>query len=180
MVIPAAKEGTTSSSKLPCRLNEVRLELHPAGHSSSFRTVRGWAGAASWPEPCLVDHALQPLREQKNQDCGFHLERQWVSGRPLVFIYLRSSCLSWMGGKLQVTSGPWRWCFRVGAWESSRLFVLSLSFFLSGTFAPLRSLGTRGGAQSGDSGIRQFPGLPQEPERLGAKGREATTIWRLM
>lgn len=60
------------------------------------------------------------------------------------------------------------------------LCSLSLSFFLSGTFAPLRSLGTRGGAQSGDSGIRQFPGLPQEPERLGAKGREATTIWRLM
>lgn len=28
-----------------------------------------------------------------------------------------------------MTSGPWRWCFRVGAWESSRLFVLSLSPF---------------------------------------------------
>lgn len=88
LIIPAAKEGTTSSSKLPCRLNEVKHELHPAGHSSSFRTVRGWAGAASWPELGLVDRALQPLREQRNQDCGFHLERQWVSGQPLVFIYL--------------------------------------------------------------------------------------------
>lgn len=67
----------------------------------------------------------------------------------------------------------------MGAWESNRLFVLS--FFLSGTFVPFRSLGTRGGAQSGDLGIRQFPGLFQEPERLGAKSGEGPAIiWRPM
>lgn len=45
--------------------------------------------------------------------------------------------------------------------------LCSLSF-LSGTFVHAGTLGIRGGAWLGDQGIRQFPGLPLEPERLGS------------
>lgn len=66
-----------------------------------------------------------------------------------------------------VTLGPARWSLGVGAWEARLGPLFSLSF-LSGRFVPLGRLGTKGGAWLGDLGIRQFPGLPQEPEKLGA------------
>lgn len=70
------------------------------------------------------------------------------------------------GMKGSVTSGPVRWSLGVGAWEAGLGPLFSLSF-LSGRLVPLGRLGPKGGAWLGDLGIRQFPGLPQEPKKLG-------------
>lgn len=47
-----------------------------------------------------------------------------------------------------------RWGLGVGSWKAGQALPFVLSSFLSGTFVPLRSLGTRGESWLGDLGIR--------------------------